>query len=440
MSEDTLEGVVSVLASLETRRVEELKWFNEYGVTDPLRQPPLSDPKADKRLQMFRALAVEIDRVRTKYLTMLLSSIAASSERLNEGSNNLLRNSGEQLQTTRRLELSSRRLELLGGGTLVISAALIVFAAASYFFDAFAREGLSIAEAVQLTGYALIIVVVTLAVALGLVARGVRRRKRDEQGRSQRASDGPRSLNGDETVSLAKIGSTVWVFWVGASLVLIFDLVVYGSSIVPLRLDPQLMYYTLLALTLTLFLAGVVELRFSFLGLTINEAMRREETKPLENQPSSDEQGALTNSVTKDTDGKQRLFEYWLSELRQRESSSIGVVSITTSASLVMLALFLQSPFHKTFSFGGGFYFTIGVLISLFGILYREKSKSIMHEHQIREIKKLMNPSELELMAEMKSYADTHGNSIREVLWKAIYLLPVAAWMIALLAGSFGVI
>ncbi len=55
---------------------------------------------------------------------------------------------------------------------------------------------------------------------------------------------------------------TYTVFFIGAAAVFIFDFVVYAGSVVPLKLDPQLMYYTLLTFSVTLFLGGLVEMRF----------------------------------------------------------------------------------------------------------------------------------------------------------------------------------
>ncbi len=41
-------------------------------------------------------------------------------------------------------------------------------------------------------------------------------------------------------------------------------------------------------------------------------------------------------------DKHERLFNYWLTELRQRESSNTSVIAITAAASLVVLVFFME--------------------------------------------------------------------------------------------------
>ena len=92
----------------------------------------------------------------------------------------LWQSSEEQARAATRLEASSRRLEVLASCSFMITVVLIVFAAASYFFDAFTRQGLSVPVALQLTYYAILLVVAIVAVSLFLVIRGFRRRESEQ--------------------------------------------------------------------------------------------------------------------------------------------------------------------------------------------------------------------------------------------------------------------
>lgn len=73
----------------------------------------------------------------------------------------------------------------------------------------------------------------------------------------------------------------------------------------------------------------------------------------------------------------ERLFQFWLTELRQRESSNSAVVAITASASLIMLVFFVDL-LDQTIN--SGFMITIKWIVGgsglTFSILGKKKVQS----------------------------------------------------------------
>ena len=127
-----------------------------------------------------------------------------------------------------------------------------------------------------------------------------------------------------------------------------------------------------------------------------------------------------------------KIFQYWLTELRQRESSTITVVAITSAVSIIMLALFLQpvligQPIEQ--DWGSLLAIGAGLTFGIIGLSYREISKKI-DDIQMKHLEGLMTAKENQMKNAFKAHAEVLHNRIRKAGLTLLTIIPIIAWSI----------
>jgi hypothetical protein len=153
------------------------------------------------------------------------------------------------------------------------------------------------------------------------------------------------------------------------------------------------------------------------------------------------------DSNTQPTEGDKALFAYVLARSRARESSILTIATITTSASLVLLGLYLQvytEQHWKDYPFLDWTVKITGILFAVAGILYREITARFIHQNDedwlnayVRALgcspvsKKIIN-QECSRIQDPLCYLD--GQNPRKFILRTLFVLPIIAWEFLLVA------
>lgn len=134
-----------------------------------------------------------------------------------------------------------------------------------------------------------------------------------------------------------------------------------------------------------------------------------------------------------------KLFQYWLTQLAQRESSTNTIVAITSSSTLVMLTLFLQPVLNGNSiepSWSSLLTIGVGLTFAIIGLGYREVSKKI-HDIQMYEVRQLMTDEQRQKAIKFRYMALAHNNWIREAGLRLLTIIPVFAWAMVCILEIF---
>lgn len=137
------------------------------------------------------------------------------------------------------------------------------------------------------------------------------------------------------------------------------------------------------------------------------------------------------------------MFDYILARSRTRESSTLTIATVASSASLILLVLYMQAPSVTCSSCQptllSPYAFAIiyfGMVFAIVGILYREVTKYTIHGNDERWLKACAKKCSKEcLNLEDKEgrtipnplyYCD--GSRLREGILRALLVIPIIAW------------
>jgi len=117
-----------------------------------------------------------------------------------------------------------------------------------------------------------------------------------------------------------------------------------------------------------------------------------------------------------------KIFDLLVSRTLTRETSTLTILTITASASLILIPLFYQIYQELNWAFG-----IIGILFPIFGLLYREVTYRTIQRDDYNEIRNIVNDTKKNEIIENKN-----GERRRKVLFYSISLFPVFIWIIIL--------
>ena len=119
-----------------------------------------------------------------------------------------------------------------------------------------------------------------------------------------------------------------------------------------------------------------------------------------------------------------KLFQYILGRLQNRESASTTLTIIASSASLVFLSIILTKDSIQLFP-----YVVIGILFPTIGIIYNELTYRGIHTNDHYKIQKLIEKQ----YPDYKKITDddTHRKK-RIFLMRLIFFMPIFAWLYVL--------
>lgn len=117
-----------------------------------------------------------------------------------------------------------------------------------------------------------------------------------------------------------------------------------------------------------------------------------------------------------------KIFDLLVSRTLTRETSTLAIIIVSSSASLILLPLFCQSGSELKLLFG-----IMAITFPILGILFREVTYRTIQNDDYNEIRKrVKNPNDYEIIR------NKHGNKARRVLFYCIILLPITGWIIIL--------
>lgn len=148
-----------------------------------------------------------------------------------------------------------------------------------------------------------------------------------------------------------------------------------------------------------------------------------------------------------------KVFDYVLARSRTRESSTLTIATVAASASLVLIALYVQAMIDSLNSFDGTMAFDnsryeialMGISFSSMGIAYREITKYTIHANDERWLheysKKFRNRCPIlyddeGLIRDPMQY--TNGNIRREITLRSLFVTPMIFWFFILDGYALG--
>jgi len=122
----------------------------------------------------------------------------------------------------------------------------------------------------------------------------------------------------------------------------------------------------------------------------------------------------------------EKIFDLLVSRTLTRETSTLMIITVTASASLILIPLFCQINQEFNWAFG-----IIGVLFPIFGLLYREVTYRTIQHDDYNEIRNIVNDPKKNEIIENKN-----GKGRRKVLFYLISLFPVFIWIVILVSRA----
>ena len=122
----------------------------------------------------------------------------------------------------------------------------------------------------------------------------------------------------------------------------------------------------------------------------------------------------------------EKVFNYLISRVSNRESASIAVISLASSASLIFLGLTSEN-FHWEF-------FVIGVSFPALAFAYNELTNRYLHQDDQNAINDLIektNPWEWENKTK-KIIINENQRFLRRILMRYAFLSPILGWFLVL--------
>jgi len=117
-----------------------------------------------------------------------------------------------------------------------------------------------------------------------------------------------------------------------------------------------------------------------------------------------------------------RLFDYVLSRVRTRESSTLVIATVATSVSLVLFAV----PLTNTQALDPTVFRFMGIIFPLLGFAYREATILTIDQADFDDIHRMLNDTHLRLKAQ-SSTIKAFGQ-VRGIIFRTFLLIPVVAW------------
>lgn len=115
-------------------------------------------------------------------------------------------------------------------------------------------------------------------------------------------------------------------------------------------------------------------------------------------------------------------FQYRLARSRTREASTLTIATVASSASLVLLGLYIQAQIEVNWNLAPEIKLWIagvGIAFSAVGIIYREVTAKTIHRIDENWLKQRCH------------ITDPRGQGIvREILLVALLAIPIVAWLI----------
>lgn len=147
-------------------------------------------------------------------------------------------------------------------------------------------------------------------------------------------------------------------------------------------------------------------------------------------------------------DGDKKLFDYVLARSRTRESSTLTIATVASSASLVLLALYIQAYIETCdscqyiFLLPHSFWIIyFGMVFPTVGILYREVTKHSIHDNDNRWLAQFISKYRTE---DNRDFVDNNHKIItdplcycdysktREGILRSLLYLPIIAWSLVI--------
>jgi hypothetical protein len=132
------------------------------------------------------------------------------------------------------------------------------------------------------------------------------------------------------------------------------------------------------------------------------------------------------NQFSNDSDDK--LFQYLVSRVQTRETSTHAIASISSSASLVLLGLFFSDNFFGV----DDTVFWIGTLAPIFGLLYFEFTFATQQTWDYSEINKIIFKESKRDKVELGKIIYGRNKIFtypKGLLWRILLILPFIGWI-----------
>jgi hypothetical protein len=130
-----------------------------------------------------------------------------------------------------------------------------------------------------------------------------------------------------------------------------------------------------------------------------------------------------------------RIFEYIVARSRARESSILAVVAIASSASLVLLGLYIQEQIEKPSLLANyqPWIEIMGTSFASLGIVYREITAHYIHRNDERWIRRVVQDSSMRHLRDDKGDIEDplnycKKNIPRELMIRSLFVLPIIGW------------
>ena len=128
-----------------------------------------------------------------------------------------------------------------------------------------------------------------------------------------------------------------------------------------------------------------------------------------------------------------KLFYFIVSRVQNREAVSLAISAVTSSASLILLALYFNQDHFLSF-----IAIVLGILFPLLGLAHIEITFQYIHRHDLKWIRKLVSEESkhvkksraIEETEEILVY--TKSRILRLILLRILLLLPVMGWFFVL--------
>jgi len=121
----------------------------------------------------------------------------------------------------------------------------------------------------------------------------------------------------------------------------------------------------------------------------------------------------------------EKLLDFLVARLVARETAALALVTISSSASLVLLALDLESTDSWVIP-------VVGILFPLVGITYNEVTFRTIHTHDHEWIRKIIREDKETTFDSDKILPFEERRRFRILLARVIMFIPVAGWVILL--------